>query len=128
MLFFCLQGPLLVAEAWARRRWRHVPLHVPRPLRVAGTLAVQHARECWGNASVRGRAWGSEAPLAPLHSAAGAAAKLSICPPCCLHPFSSPHAVAQRLFFPDIVASGAPARLLQELAPRLAVCRASPGG
>ena len=46
MAFFCLQAPLLLAEAWLQRLGRQAHIQLPRPVRTAITLLVLHCREC----------------------------------------------------------------------------------
>lgn len=46
MLFFSVQGPLLIAEAWLRTLARQAGIRMPRPLGTAATLLLMHTREC----------------------------------------------------------------------------------
>lgn len=45
MAFFCLQAPLLLAEAWLQRLGRQAHIRLPLPVRTAATLLALHCRE-----------------------------------------------------------------------------------
>ena len=114
MLFFCLQGPLLILEGWLRRLGRQAGVAPPRPLRVAATLGLLHAREQAGGGVAAGVAWHWWPPgrfnRFPLFLSC---VRSHRSPPLPV-PYPLP-AVAHRLFFPDLVASGVPARLLRQV-------------
>ena len=53
MLFFCLQAPLLLAEAWLRQLCRKAGVQLPAALPAAATLGLLHARESCNHSFIR---------------------------------------------------------------------------
>lgn len=106
MAFFCLQAPLLLAEAWLHTLGRQAGIRLPHVVRTAATLLVLHCCE-WRACSA-------------CQAAAAAAVDWSF-----VSLWHSKHAcklpsmlaVAAWMFYPDAVASRAPARLLEHWWP-----------
>ena len=112
MLFFSLQGPLLLLEAALGPLCRQAGIRLPLPLKIATTLVVLHACEIvllhWTGLHSRHKIlrllW---SPLVIANSF-GALQVVRLCDSC--------PAVAQWLLFPDLVATGVPLQLWQSVA------------
>lgn len=113
MAFFTLQGPLLLAEAWLARLRRQAGLRLPHAVHVAATVAVLHLCEFRG-----GAAYVAVTGHPAVMRRRGFCGRAQPCTLSLSHGLG-PHmaAVAQALFFPDIVAEGLPRRLLHQLLP-----------
>ncbi len=79
MLFFSLQGPLLVIEAQLAAAARRAGLRVPRPLAILATLTVLQTREFDQGFKLRGRRVG---------------ARRTVSARACLHPWTASHLLA----------------------------------
>jgi hypothetical protein len=110
-----MQGPLLLAEAGLARLCRQAGLRLPRAVCVANTVAVLHLRESFGGCPGRYLPYRAWCGLVSTHFLPS--------PPLPLLLGADLPAVAQALFFPDIVEAGLPRRLLHQLLPG-GICQA----